>query len=78
MCFHNISIVKIKFLFVLATHPFVMLTRSMMASVMFSISMKDVTLMVQIVAQTFIKLVIASATQKMTSKHVTMMVEIAV
>ena len=56
----------------------VCIKRSMMENAIQSISMKNATMMKLIVVQIFTKLVIASATQKMTSELATMMVEIAV
>ena len=54
----------------------VSIKRSMMENVTSSISMKNATMMGVTAVQMLPKLVIASATQKMTSKPATMMVEI--
>ena len=56
----------------------VCIIRSMMDNVIYPISMKNAIMMVMTVVQMLPKLVIASATLKMTSELVIMMVEIAV
>ena len=53
----------------------VSIKRSMMENVTSSISMKNATMMGVTVVQILLKLAIASAIQKMTSKPATMMVE---
>ena len=77
----NLDYLAFKSVFILRNHlaiQHVSIRRSMTENVIKSISMKNATMMKLIVVQIFTKLVIASATQKMTSELATMMVEIAV